>query len=348
MCRGLEQSINIEIRPQHYITSSISLKIYQSSLPSTSSSNIMSPSVSQAAVLPHVPAGSDTKAILTELYRAGGVVLDGLLSPEQVATMNSELDKPLGQLQAGSTHNSKSIKEFHGMNTKRLTGLTTCSKTFRDYLLDNDVCHNISEQIFHPQMGTYWLTTAQVIQIGPGNKAQKLHRDQDQFQVFSPMGPQAPEATINFLVALTDFTEENGATRVIPGSHKWPDFSVPGDPQDTIPAEMKAGDACLILGKTVHGGGANKTASEYRRAISLPFQASILTPEEAYAHITPPEIVQSLSLRAQRMIGFRSQFPTGSPGLWQANYAEIGDQIGCPGVEEVVEQVKAGKFKNSH
>ncbi|KAK3185491.1 hypothetical protein K4F52_005801 [Lecanicillium sp. MT-2017a] len=257
--------------------------------------------------------------------------------------MNKELDGPLARLDPGSKHDSERIKAFHGANTKRLTGLATSSKTFRDYLLDNDLCHELSERVFHPQTGTYWLTTAQVIEIGPGNKAQRLHRDQDQFQVFTALGPNGPEATINFLVALTDFTEGNGATRVIPGSHKWPDFSVYGSPEDTIPAEMKAGDACLILGKTVHGGGFNTTASEYRRAVSFAFQASFLTPEEAYALITPPEIVRTLSLRAQRMIGFRSQFPKHSPGLWQSNYSELGDQLGYPGVEEVVENLKAGK-----
>ena len=293
--------------------------------------------------IPHVPASEGSLSILAALKEAGGVIIEGLLTPDQVKDMNKDLDEPLHNLDPGSKHNSERIKSFHGVNTKRLTGLTTCSKTFRDYLLDHDLCHDIAERIFHPQTGTYWLTTAQVIEIGPGNKEQVLHRDQNQFQVFNQLGPNGPEATINFLVALTDFTEENGATRVIPGSHKWPDFSIPGDPNDTIPAEMKAGDACLILGKTIHGGGANKTASEYRRAVSFPLQASFLTPEEAYVHITPKGIVKGLSLRAQRMIGFRSQFPKGSPGLWQANYSEIGDQIGLPGVEDVVERMKAGE-----
>ncbi|RMZ78909.1 hypothetical protein DV737_g3693, partial [Chaetothyriales sp. CBS 132003] len=259
--------------------------------------------------------------------------------------MNKEVDEPLNKLNPGSTHQSERIKAFHGSNTKRLTGLTACSKTFRDFLLDNDICHDVAERVFHPQTGTYWLTTAQVIEIGPGNKAQRLHRDQDQFQVFGKLGPAAPEAVLNFLVALTDFIEENGATRVIPGSHSWPDFSEMGAPEDTIPVEMKSGDACLLLGKTVHGGGANKTSTFWRRGIAFTFQASFLTPEEAYALITPPEIVKTLSLRAQRMIGFRSQYPKNSPGLWQANYSEIGDQIGYPGVEEVVELVKAGKYK---
>lgn len=299
----------------------------------------MSPSAIPAT-LPHVDASADTQIILDELHSAGGVVLKGLLSKDEVAAMNKELDEPLQKLQAGSLHNSAHIKAFHGANTKRLTGLTTSSKAFRDYLLDNDVCHDIAERIFHPQLGTYWLTTAQVIEIGPGNVAQRLHRDQDQFQIFSPMGPTAPEATINFLVALTDFTEENGATRVIPGSHQWPDFSVTADPESTMPAEMQAGDVLLISGKTVHGGGFNKTEAEYRRGISFAFQASILTPEEAYPHITPREIVKTLSLRAQRMIGFRSQYPKNSPGLWQANYAELGDQIGFPGIEEAIEKIK--------
>lgn len=300
---------------------------------------------SPSGCLPHVAVNAGTNAILKALYDAGGVIIEGLLAPDQVVSMNKELDGPLDTLNPGSTHNSEMIKSFHGNNTKRLTGLPTCSKTFREYLLDHDVCHDILERIFHPQTGTYWLSTAQVIEIGPGNSAQVLHRDQGQFQVFNPMGPTAPEATVNFLVALTDFTDENGATRVIPGSHKWPDFSVKGNPEDTIPAVMKAGDCVLLLGKTVHGGGANRTASEKRRGIAYAFQASFLTPEEAYAHVTSTEIVGTLSLRAQRMLGFRSQYPRNSPGLWQANYEEIGSQLGFPGVEDVVEQIKAAAYK---
>ncbi|KAJ9636960.1 hypothetical protein H2204_005107 [Knufia peltigerae] len=305
----------------------------------------MPSTVTNSAALPRVSADAGSEAILRALHSAGGVILEGLLSPEQVAAMNDEVDVPLAKLNPGSTHESESIKAFHGSNTKRLTGLTANSKTFRDYLLDNDICHDIAERIFHPQTGTYWLTTAQVIEIGPGNAAQVLHRDQDQFQVFHLLGPDGPEAILNFLVALTDFTDVNGGTRVIPGSHAWPDLSVLGTPEATIPVEMKAGDACLITGKTVHGGGANRTADEKRRGIAFTFQASFLTPEEAYAFITPREVVEGLSLRAQRMIGYRSQYPKGSPGLWQANYSEIGDQIGCPGVETVVEELKRGKFR---
>lgn len=93
--------------------------------------------------------------------------------------------------------------------------------------------------MFKEESGAYWLNTAQVIDIGPGNKAQPLHRDLENNYPFVTMGPSGPEAANNFLIALTDFTEENGATRVIPGSHLWPDFTNKGTPEMTIPAEIK-------------------------------------------------------------------------------------------------------------
>lgn len=183
---------------------------------------------------------------------------------------------------------------------------------------------------------------AQVIQIGPGNKAQILHRDQDQYPIFSLLGSKAPEATINFLIALTDFTEENGATRVIPGSHLWDDYSDLGSPEQTLPATMKAGDAVLMSGKTVHGGGANKTADEQHRGLAFTMQCSYLTPKEANPFIIELDTIKQLSPRAQRMLGFRSQFPKPSPGLWQSDYSEIADVLGLTGDDPALERLRNG------
>ena len=181
---------------------------------------------------------------------------------------------------------------------------------------------------------------AQVIQIGPGNKAQPLHRDQGQYPVFDLLGPKAPEATINFLVALTDFTEENGATRVIPGSNLWEDYSDMGSRDQTIPATMKAGDAILMSGKTVHGGGENKTTEELRRGLAFTLQCSYLTPEEANPFIISLETIKELSPRAQRILGFRSQFPKSSPGLWQSDYCELSDVIGLLGDDHALDRLR--------
>ncbi|MFF9275617.1 phytanoyl-CoA dioxygenase family protein [Streptomyces griseosporeus] len=251
-----------------------------------------------------------------------------MLTREQITRFDAEIEQPLRALAPGSTHEDDIAAAFHGSNTKRLTNLVTHSATFRSEVIDHPLVHEISDLVFLQESGTYWMTTAQVIEIGPGNKAQMLHRDPENWFPFIGMGPGGPEVTINFLVALTDFTEENGATRVIPGSNHWSDFEDRGAPEQTIPAVMNAGDVLLISGKTAHGGGANQTGDEYRRGLAFTFNAGFLTGEEAYPFLVDRELAKTLSPRVQRMLGFRSQYPTGSPGLWQVDYADLGDHLG--------------------
>ncbi|WP_086827081.1 phytanoyl-CoA dioxygenase family protein [Streptomyces sp. NRRL B-24572] len=273
---------------------------------------------------------NDTPAeeILKIVARDGGVIVKGFLTQEQIVRFNAEIEQPLRALAPGSTHEDEIVAAFHGSNTKRLTNLVTHSATFRSEVIDHPLVHEISDLVFLQESGTYWMTTAQVIEIGPGNKAQMLHRDLENWFPFIGMGPGGPEVTINFLVALTDFTEENGATRVIPGSNHWSDFEDRGTPEQTIPAVMNAGDVLLISGKTAHGGGANRTGDEYRRGLAFTFNAGFLTGEEAYPFLVDRELAKTLSPRVQRMLGFRSQYPTGSPGLWQVDYADLGDHLG--------------------
>lgn len=169
------------------------------------------------------------------------------------------------------------------------------------------------------------MNSTQLIDIAPGSAAQPLHRDQWQFPVFTLVGPDAPEASCNFIVALSEFTAENGATRVIPGSHKWKDMSDNGTEGDTIAAEMQPGDACFISGKVVHGGGANVTKGQTRRGLAMVFQASYLTPEEAYPFNVDKEVARGMTVRGQRMIGFRSQFLKDSPGVWKREYGVVDE-----------------------
>ena len=278
--------------------------------------------------IPRIQASAGPDEILQLLSKAGGVIIQGLLRPDQVERFNKELDGPMSKLNPGSVHEQEYIKEFHGAQTKRLGNVCTHSSVFRDEVLDNDLVHQLAAKIFYKDTGTYWMNVAQVIQIGPGNKAQPLHRDSGSYTAFHALGPDAPEVHINFLVALSPFTDSNGGTRVIPGSHTWPDFSVEGSHEDTIACEMDPGDALFINGKVLHGGGSNRTAYETRRAMSFSLQCSFLTPEEAYPFQLSLDVVRTMSARAQRMVGFRSQYPKGSPGLWQTDCGELADRLG--------------------
>jgi ectoine hydroxylase-related dioxygenase (phytanoyl-CoA dioxygenase family) len=292
--------------------------------------------------IPRLSATEDPERIIQTLRQAGALVIEGFLSEEQVQELNHELDGPLQAITSGSKHKVDSTQDFHGSNTKRLTNITTHSKIFRHQVLENELVHTVAERVFYEDSGTYWMGAAQVIQIGPGNKAQVLHRDQGQYPIFNLLGSKAPEAVLNFLIALSDFTEANGATRVIPGSHMWEDYTDMGSPDQTIPATMKSGDAILMSGKTVHGGGANKTTDEHRRGLAFGLQCSYLTPEEANPFIIKLETVKQLSPRAQRILGFRSQFPKSSPGLWQSDYCEIADVIGLSGEDPALDRLEKG------
>ncbi|KAA1428096.1 phytanoyl-CoA dioxygenase family protein [Nocardioides antri] len=285
----------------------------------------MSPAVKS---LESVPRDTSVEEILAIVARDGGVILKNFLTQDQIDRFNADVAPAMEALRPGSTHEDEEIAAFHGSNTKRLTRLVELSPTFRNEIIDHDLLHDLCDATFLEESGTYWMTTAQVIEIGPGNDAQMLHRDLENWWPFIGMGKDGPEVILNFLIAFTDFTEENGATRVIPGSNHWDDFEDRGTPEDTIPAEMKAGDALFFSGKTVHGGGANRTESEYRRAVAFALNPGFLTGEEAFAFTVDLETARSLSSRVQRILGFRSQYPTGSPGLWQVDYADLGDFLG--------------------
>lgn len=278
--------------------------------------------------IPRLHASEGAKKIHKAMLEAGGVIIEGFLTPEQARQLERDIDEPFAALQMGSKNADPELQDFHGFQTKRLTNLVTHSRIFREEILDMNLVYEILDLGFAKSKSQYWMNAAQAIEINPGNKAQVLHRDQVMYPVFDLLGPTGPECTMNFLIALTDFTEENGATRVIPGSHKWPDYTQVGHSDMTIPALPKAGDAILLSGKTVHGGGANKTADVKRRAVGFSFGLGYLTPEEAYPFQISMDIVKKMSTRAQRMIGFRSVYPDGGGGLWQVDYTELAEYIG--------------------
>jgi ectoine hydroxylase-related dioxygenase (phytanoyl-CoA dioxygenase family) len=273
-----------------------------------------------------VPANAGTEALLEAYHRDGGVIILGLLSTEQVSKINAELDPLMDHIDAGTKEGSDGEKAFFGHNTKRLTNIVTHSKTFREEVLDNSVLHDVTQATLSKGVDfpTYWLNTTQVIQIGPKSPPQYLHRD-----FYYPLLPRdGPEVMNNILIALSDYKEIHGATRVIPGSHLWDDLEDTGTFERTVPAEMEPGDALWICGNVVHGGGANQTEDFYRRALSFSFCNNSLTPEEAIQHLVPLKVAKTLSKRGQQMIGFRSQPTKSGMRVYMADFKELATMLG--------------------
>jgi ectoine hydroxylase-related dioxygenase (phytanoyl-CoA dioxygenase family) len=148
---------------------------------------------------------------------------------------------------------------------------------------------------------SYQLHLTQVIDIGPSEPAQPVHRDQWAFDFFE--FPAGFEVECHTMWALNDFTEENGATRVIPGSHRWADRMHP-DSSETIAAEMPRGSVLLYVGSLYHGGGANRSAAS-RQGINVGYTLSWLRQEENQYLACPPEVARELDPELARLVGYQ-------------------------------------------
>lgn len=273
-----------------------------------------------------IKASDGSEAILHTLREDGCVIIRDALSLELIQRLNQEVEPQLEK--GGDQRDDDIIKEGHGMKTRFMNSLTLHSKSFRDEVLNQPLIHGICEGTFREESGDYWLGTATIIEIGPGEKAQPVHRDSlGAFPMFKRMGVNAPEAMLNFFIALNEFKDENGATRAIPGSHKWPDFTVPGHLDQTVPAEMQPGDMFVFTGKVLHAGGSNSTKDSYRRGLSVTFQAAYLTPAEAPYNI-PRKVIESMTPLAQKMVAWRSVNPLTPFGLWRMGFNELGAEMG--------------------
>ncbi|KAJ5747631.1 uncharacterized protein N7511_009327 [Penicillium nucicola] len=267
--------------------------------------------------LRRVAATAGADVIINILQEDGAVVIENFCDSGVIDQLNGELEPYL----ARDVDLFKNLADFHGLGSKRICNLPAKSEAFRQNILNDTLVHDICRKIYSEQQNVdYWLGMGAMLQNLPGGDKQDLHRDQMLFPLSKALGEAGPMVMINFFLALDNITEENGGTRVIPGSHLWSDFSDHGEA--SVPVEMKAGDAFLLGGKTVHAAGQNVSQDSIRRLIIFGFQPGYLTPFESFMGI-PRDIVESMTPLARRMIGWGSPMVEGLP-VWTMDSKDIG------------------------
>jgi hypothetical protein len=278
--------------------------------------------------LPQVTVDTPLDDIFAHWHISGAVIIKNMLTKEEAEKINAELEPILETVPRGSLVPHKDLQIFHGSKTRRAGDLINHSPTFRARVIENDFLHAICKRCFSEggHNGDYWLSTASTLNAMGPQPGQVLHRDLTSYPPYAELGPDGTEAKISFLFAFSNFREDNGATRIIPGSNRWP-FHQRGKLEQTIPAEMDFGDCLLLSGKVVHAMGENKMHTE-RKCTQVNVVPSFLTPSEAHPLIITMDTVKKLSKRAQRFVGFRSLYPRGSPGLWTKDYTELALHLG--------------------
>lgn len=189
--------------------------------------------------------------------------------------------------------------DFAGFRTQRTGSLVARSQSFH-HLAMHPLVLDTAAKVLGPYCQKFQLHLTQVIKIDPGETAQMLHCDQ---LVYNPFRfPKGMECELHTMWALTEFTEENGATRVIPGSHIWVDERSPS-PDETVAAAMPKGSVLLFTGSLYHGGGANRS-QEPRIGIEVGYNLGWLRQEENQYLAVPPHIARSLPEKLQSLIGY--------------------------------------------
>ena len=240
----------------------------------------------------HMNASATVDDVVGALDRDGFAIVEGMLSPQEAAAARAELTRILASIPTGRN-------DFEGFKTRRIYALFAKTRVF-----DAPATHPLLLGVLERVLGeSYQLSAPTGIEIGPGETAQVLHCDNGIYPLPRPF----PEVILNTMWALDDFTEENGATRVVPGSHRWADER-PDEATPTIVAKMPAGSVMFFLGTLYHGGGANQT-DRPRLGTILEYLVGWLRQQENHILAVPQETARKLPQRLQELLGYNIHPP---------------------------------------
>ncbi|MDA8642986.1 phytanoyl-CoA dioxygenase family protein [Alphaproteobacteria bacterium] len=259
------------------------------------------------AELKHFDSTVDVKTITDTLEKDGALILDNVVSADFLAELRAETDPYMEATSNGAD-------DFGGRLTTRTGGLVMRSEKCRALVMDERILEPCNA-FLGPYCEKVQLHLTQIIRIRGGQTAQPIHRDRWAWGThLAHVEPQ-----FNTIWAITDFTAENGATQVVPGSTKWPD-NAEIKPEQITQAEMKAGSVLIYSGSVFHGGGENRSSSD-RIGINITYTLGWLRQEENQYLTCPPELAKTLPRDLQALVGYSmGQYalgyftPPGAPG----------------------------------
>ncbi len=230
-------------------------------------------------------------SILGRLAEDGYATIPDATDPDQVRWARGELEALVADTPSGRD-------DFEGHRTRRVYGLFGKTRS-----LDALAIHPVVLGVLDRVLGQYQLSAPTGISIGPGETTQPLHPDDALYPVPRPHS----EIVVNVMWPLQDFTAANGATRIVPGSHRWTDER-PGPDTETICVELPAGTALIYAGSVWHGGGANLSDAD-RLGVVLHYAVSWLRPVENHVLVVPPAAAARLPERLQELLGYNIHPP---------------------------------------
>jgi ectoine hydroxylase-related dioxygenase (phytanoyl-CoA dioxygenase family) len=258
---------------------------------------------------------SDSCDVIAALKRDGAVVVRELVSPAVTDAVLAELREPFDRF---GRHDEG---DFNGYKTLRVSSILAVSPASAD-LVGHPRVLEVVDAVLLPNCLNYRIGSLTGIEIRPGESDQYLHSDDGIYPVHIP----GIELQVSAMWSINDFTLENGATRVVPGSHVRAaehgrrTSSEPAAGEEIVQAVMPRGSVLFYMGSTLHGGGANRSTAP-RAGLINTYALGWLRQEENQYLSTPPELAKTLPRQLQELIGYAlGQYalgyysPPGPPG----------------------------------
>lgn len=249
------------------------------------------------ATVQHLRAEERSSKIIEVLNQDGCVVLDHILSPCEIDQLQQEMKAQFDAI-------PDCQGDFYGYSTKRLGTLFVRSKLFQKMAILPNILETM-DYFLLKGCSQYQINLTQAISIGPREIKQIMHQDDPMFPFMHP----GQEAMINCMWAIDDFTEENGATVLVPGSHLWPRTQALNLSYESLPPKMltqgvmSKGSVLIYLGSLYHCGGANRTNSRRTGAVISYSLGWLRQAENHYLAYTTEE-VRGMPERLQRLLGY--------------------------------------------
>jgi len=245
--------------------------------------------------LKSLPIRANCNEIIDALEEDGCVVIEGAMSTEEVDRFRNDLAPFFEKAHFGEG-------QFVGGRTKRLGGLFAKSPASRRLAICLPAIAT-ADAILSPNCNIFQINLTQAVEIHPGESDQILHRDEGLFDFCQIEG----ERMFNVIWALTPFDETTGATKVVPGSHKWPVERQP-EPHEIVSAKMQPGSMLIWLGSLLHGGGANQSEAPRLGAI-MSYNLGWLRQAENQSLTYPPHVAREFPEMLQELIGYAVHRP---------------------------------------
>jgi ectoine hydroxylase-related dioxygenase (phytanoyl-CoA dioxygenase family) len=240
--------------------------------------------------MPHDPS-AELSTHLERMKRDGYTIVERVIDARTVAALRDDVFRIERELDLAPATNI-----FEGTNTLRIYNLLVYGAIYQQIPVHERILPIIEGVLDQGCL----VSSLSSVNIGAGEGEQPLHAD-DQL---IPLPKPHVSIICNSMWALTDFTEANGATRLVPGSHRAARSPIPfGEAAQTIAAEMPAGSVLVFDGSIWHGGGANRTA-ERRLGIAMNYCAGWMRQQENQQLGIPIEVARGFSPRLRKLVGF--------------------------------------------